>query len=139
MTGLVRLHRDDAGMVGKLIVGWLIAVAIVGVLALDVVSVLFTKFKLADAASALATVAATNYKGTQDARAACQAAVAALQQEDADARFTKEGCVVNPATGEATITLRKPANTLVAERFAFSRHYARVVASATEGPATLSG
>ena len=139
MIGLVRLRREEAGMVGKLIVGWLVAVVIVGVLTLDVVSVLFTKFKLADAASALATVAATNYKGSHDTRAACQAAAAALPQEDAEARFTKQGCLVNIQTGEATITLRKQASTLVAARFDFSKHYARVTASATEGPATLSG
>lgn len=139
MNGLVQLRRDEAGMVGKLIVGWLIALAIVGVIALDVVSVLFTKFRLADAASALATVAATDYKGAHDTRAACQAAVAALQQEDAEARFTRDGCVVNVQTGQVTITLRKQANTLVAQRLDFSKHYARVVVSATEGPATLSG
>jgi hypothetical protein len=139
VNGLVQLRRDEAGMVGKLIVGWLIGLTIVGVLALDVVSVLFTKFKLADAASALATVAATDYKGSHDTRAACQAAVAALTQEDADARFTKDGCLINVQTGEATITLRKQANTLVAGRFDVSKHYARVVVSATEGPATLSG
>jgi hypothetical protein len=139
VNGLAQLRRDEAGMVGKLIVGWLIAVVIVGVLALDVVSVLFTKFKLADAASAMATVAATNYKGSHDTRLACQAAAAALPAEDAEARFTKDGCLINVQTGDATITLRKQANTLVAQRFDFSKHYARVVASATEGPATLSG
>jgi len=139
VNGLVQLRRDEAGMVGKLIVGWLIALVIVGVLALDVVSVLFTKFKLADAASAVATVAATNFKGTHDTRAACQAAAAALPQEDAEARFTRDGCIVNVQTGQATITLRKQANTLVAQRFDLSKRYARVVVSATEGPATLSG
>ncbi len=138
MIGLVRLRREEAGIVGKLIVGWLVAIVIVGVLTLDVVSVMFTKFKLADAASALATVAATDYKGSHDTRDACQAASAALAQEDAEARFTKQGCVVNIQTGEATITLRKQASTLVAARFGFSKHYARVIASATEGPATLS-
>jgi hypothetical protein len=139
MIGLAQLRRDEAGMVGKLIVGWLIAVVIVGVVALDLVSVAFTKFRLADAASALATVAATNYKGSHDTRSACRAAVEALPSEDAEARFTRDGCVVNIQTGQATITLRKQANTLVAQRFGFSKHYARVVASATEGPATLSG
>jgi hypothetical protein len=139
VNGLVQLRRDEAGMVGKLIVGWLVALVIVGVLALDVVSVLFTKFKLADAASAVATVAATNYKASHDSRLACQAAVAALPAEDSEARFTKDGCLVNIQTGEATITLRKPASTLVAGRFDFSKHYTRVVVAATEGPATLSG
>lgn len=139
MMGLAQLRRDEAGMVGKLIVGWLVALSIVGILTLDVISVLFTKFKLADAASATATVAATNYKASRDTRLACQAAVAALPGEDAEARFTRDGCLINVQTGEATITLRKQANTLVAHRFGFSKHYARVVVSASEGPATLSG
>jgi hypothetical protein len=139
VIGLVRLRREEAGIVGKLIVGWLVALAIVGILSLDVVSVLFTKFKLADAASALATVTATDYKLSHDTRQACQRAADSLAQEDAEARFTKEGCVVNVQTGEATITLRKQANTIVAQRFSFSKQYARVIASATEGPATLSG
>jgi hypothetical protein len=139
VNGLAKLRRDETGMVGKLIVGWLIALVIVGVLALDVVSVLFTKFKLADAASAVATVAATNYKTSHDTRLACQAATAALPAEDAEARFTKRGCLINLQTGDATITLRKQASTLVAQRFDFSKQHVRVVVSATEGPATLSG
>ena len=82
-------------------------------------------------------MAATNYRGSQDTREACEAAASILAVDDPEARFTKQGCLLNSQTGQATITLRKNAKTLIAERFGFTKHYARVTATATEGPATL--
>jgi hypothetical protein len=137
MIDVDRLHCDEAGMVGKLIIGWLIALVVVGVVALDVVSIAFTRFKLTDTASAVATVAATTYRNGHDTQAACQAGVATLGEDDEAAKLTKNGCTLDSETGRFTIVLRKHANTLVAERLDFTKHYANVTATATEGPATL--
>ena len=50
-TTLRRVHREQSGLVGKIIVVWLVFVAVIGIFAIDAASVLFTKFRLSDAAA----------------------------------------------------------------------------------------
>jgi uncharacterized membrane protein len=129
--------RDETGMVGRLVVVWLLVVALVGVAGIDTASILLTEFQLNDAASTAASTAANAYRDSRSTTTACQAAADIVSQQDADAKFTKQGCVVNTQTGEVTITLRRTAHTVVAGRFGPTKHFTHVSQSDTEGPTTL--
>ena len=64
---LRRVHREQSGMVGKIIVVWLLFVAVLGIFAIDTASVLFTKFRLSDAAATAASTAVSTYQNERDA------------------------------------------------------------------------
>jgi uncharacterized membrane protein len=134
VSGLGNVCRDDTGMVGKLIVGWLIAIGLFGLVGIDTASIMFTKFQLADTASIAASTAANTYRGNDSTVEACQAAATSIAEDDADAKLAKQGCVVNVQTGEVTITLRKRASTILAGKFGFTKPYTHVTASDTAGP-----
>jgi hypothetical protein len=137
-VGTNRLHRDQGGAVGTLIIVWLAIIVVIGVAAIDASSIVLTKFRLADVASNASTQAANAYRTTRSESAACQAAVDSIATDDAAAQLAKKnGCVVNPTTGAVTITVHKAAKTIVAGRLSFTKHYAKVVATETNGPSTL--
>jgi uncharacterized membrane protein len=132
----VRL-RDESGMVGKIILIWLIMVGVIGIAGIDTASIVFTKFQLSDTASNAATVAANAYSASHDVQIACQAARDSVRVDDAKATVPKSGCTIDAQTGEATVAVRKQANTVVAGRLSFTRDFARVVQRETRGPSTL--
>jgi len=129
--------RHEAGIVGKIIVVWLLVVAVIGVVALDGGSILFTRFRLSDAAATAASAGAQAWSDGHDAEAACAAALKSVEQDGADASRTKGWCKVNPKTGEITITLRKRAKTVLAWRLGFTAGYTKVVAVESGSPSQL--
>ena len=136
----MRLRHDESGMVGKVIVIWLLLVALLGVVALDGTSIVLTKFRLDDAAGLAASAAATSFRNGDTIAVACDAARQAALDDDAGISFpanTAKWCKVNMQTGEFTITLHKEAKTILAGRLSFTKSYARVVQKETAGPATL--
>lgn len=137
MMRLRRLDREETGVVGKIIVVWLVVVALVGVAVIDAGSIAFTKFGLADVASTAATQAANAYQGDRDVAAACRAAATSIVDSDPSAKLAKKGCVVNEQTGAVTITVRKQAKTILADRLGFTKRLAKVTATETNGPTSL--
>jgi uncharacterized membrane protein len=137
VRGLAGIHDGETGMVGRLVVVWLLAVAVAGVAGIDTASILLTEFQLADTASTAASTAANSYRDSRSTTTACQAAATSVAQADADAKLTKRGCVVNTQTGQVTISIRRTAHTVVAGRFGLTKHFTHVTASDTEGPSTL--
>jgi hypothetical protein len=137
MTSTRNRFQQEAGAVGWLIVMWLTVVVLVGVILMDVGSIAFTKFRLADVASSAATQAANAYRTSHDPVGACQAAVNQIATEDPDARLAVEGCSVDLQTGIATIKVRKQAKTILTGRFDFTKHYTKVTATETNGPSSL--
>ena len=131
-----RLH-DQTGMVGKIIIVWLVLVALLGVVGLDAASIIFTKFRLNDTASTAATAAATNYQNSRDADAACSAARESVLTEDPDTQIPKNFCKIDPSSGLATIVVKKEAKTILAGRLSFTKDLAKVTDKETAGPATL--
>ncbi len=101
MTSTRNRFQQEAGAVGWLIVMWLTVVVLVGVVLMDVGSIAFTKFRLADVASSASTQAANAYRSSHDLTEACQAAVDQIATEDPDARLAVEGCSVDVPTGVA--------------------------------------
>jgi uncharacterized membrane protein len=133
----MRRFRDECGMVGKIIIVWLLLVALLGIVALDAASIVFTKFRLSDTASAAATTAATTYQNSHDQGQACDAARQSVEEEDPDAQIPKTFCKIDPVSGEATIVIKKEAQTIVAGRLSFTKDLTKVTDKETAGPATL--
>lgn len=132
-----RYHHGETGAVGRLIVMWLVVVAVIGVVAIDAGSIAFTKFRLADVASAASTEAANSFKGNKNVDAACQTAIASIAAADASAKLANKGCVVDVPTGTVTITVRKEAKTILVGHLSFAKHFAKVTATETNGPTSL--
>jgi hypothetical protein len=137
MSARAQLHRDQQGVVGKIIVVWLVLVAVFGVTAVDTVSILFTKFHDSDLASNAAADAANKWRDTNDENAACQTATQTVATEDNTAHIPTGGCIVNTKTGEVTITVRKEAHTLVAGKIGPLEKFAKTSATETSGPTAL--
>jgi uncharacterized membrane protein len=129
--------RDESGMVGKIIVIWLAMVGILGIAGVDAASIVFTKFQLSDTASNAATAAANAYQSSHNLQEACQAAVESVKVDDSNAKVRKSGCTIDAQTGEATVAVRKLANTVVAGRLSFTRDLTQVTQQETRGPSTL--
>ena len=134
---LRRVHREQSGLVGKIIVVRLVFVAVLGIFAVDAASVLFTKFRLSDAAATAASTAVSTYQNERDVTAACGAAQLSVQQADPDATMAKGWCKVDTSSGDVTITLRKTATSVIAGRFAFTRDLTKVVQRETAEPSSL--
>lgn len=132
-----RNPRDQTGLVGKMIVVWLLLVVLFGIAAIDTASIAVTKFKESDLASTAASTAANTWRDTQSAQRACNAARLSVLQADPNAVIPRDGCVVNQATGQVTITVRKPAITLVASRLPWTKRFAHPVSTETSGPSVL--
>ena len=112
-----RLHRDQTGLVGKVLVVWLVVLAVFLLVAFDGISILFSKYRVADLAGNAASEAAYDFHSDADVERACQAAVDYVASHDASARIPEAGCAIDKTTGDVTITVKKTANTLVAKRW----------------------
>ena len=130
--------RDaQTGAVGMMIIIWLVVVVLLGITAIDAGSIAFTKFRLADVASSASTQAANAFRASPNVAVACQAAEDSISADDASAKLTKKGCVVDAQTGAVTITVRKEAKTIIAGRLGFTKKYTKVSATETNGPTAL--
>jgi hypothetical protein len=133
-----RVHagaHDERGLVGKALVFTLLILAVLGVCALDGVSILSARYRTADAADRAAEETAYAYKQSHDLRGACQTAVETVEEANHSARIPKGGCVIDPATGDVRITVRETASTIVAKRVDALVDLTKVVATSTAAPA----
>ena len=136
MNGTSRRH-DEAGMIGKVVVAWLVVLALVGLAAIDTVSIVITRLHAADVAGNAASDASASFRLTHDVQRACQAAATVV--DDADPRMTlaPHGCKIDPRTGDATIVVHKDATTMIAARFGLTKRFASVTDTETAPPPTL--
>jgi hypothetical protein len=130
-------RHDETGLVGKIIVIWLLVVGLLGVIAIDAASILFARFRLADTATVAAVTAANRYRSTRDQDRACGDARSVVERDAADAVMSRNFCRIDRATGEVTIVLRQEANALVADLLPFTEDFTKIVVKETGRPATL--
>jgi hypothetical protein len=130
------MRRDEAGLVGKMIVVWLLILALLAVAAIDAASIAFTTYKLSDVGSSAASEGALVYKRARNVRDTCER-VARVVSEEPAARVTRGGCTVERPTGLVTVKVRKQASTLVAHRIPWTEKFAVVVVVETAGPPSL--
>jgi hypothetical protein len=133
----MNVRRDEAGLVGKMIVVWLLVLAILAVAAIDAASIAFTTYKLSDVGSAAASEGALVYKKGHNVRETCQRVERVVAKEEATATIARGGCSIERPTGLVTVKIRKHANTLVAQRLPWTKKFAVVVVTETAGPPSL--
>jgi Tfp pilus assembly protein PilX len=128
------LH-DQAGLIGKIAVVWIVVLLLVGLLVLDGISIVLTTLRLSNTAQAAASTAATAFHNGQDVEAACLAADKDLTDDSVSVPSNPGWCRIDEATGQATITLKKSASTLVLGRLSFTSDLTKVSVKESAEPA----
>lgn len=133
-TGL----RDERGLVGKIVILWLVLLAALVLAAFDTGSIALTRYKVTSTASDAALEAANVFKQTGNRNQAYQAAVELVSEDAAGARIpAKDGFSIDPQTGKVTVVVVKRASTLIAGRIGFLESVLRAKATETSGPSTF--
>ncbi len=133
----MNLRRDETGLIGKMVVVWLLVLALLAVAAIDTASIAFTTYKLSDVGTSAASEGALVYTRGHDVRDTCERVAQLVSKEEAGARVTRGGCSVERPTGLVTVKVTKRANTLVAHRIPWTEDFATVVVTETAGPPSL--
>ncbi len=129
--------RDDAGLIGKIAIAWLLVLILFGLGAIDTVSIVITRFHVADVAGNAASEAAANFHISRNVRQACAAAAKSVDDADPKITLATRGCKIDQTSGDATIVVRKVATTMIAGRLSFTKKYASVTDTETAPPPTL--
>lgn len=129
--------RDEAGLIGKMIVVWLLILVLLAVAAIDAASIAFTTYKLSDVGSSAAGEGALIYKRDRNVRETCERVAQVVETEEPAARVARGGCTIERPTGLVTVKVRKQASTLVAHRIPWTEKFASVVVIETAGPPSL--
>jgi hypothetical protein len=108
---------DERGIIASSLLKIVLALAVVGFLALEAGSILFTRLTIQDTAERVASDAADSYDDSGNVEVARETAVESLTDHDEDAKLKK--FVVNPLNGNVRIVIRKRASTLVADKVGF--------------------
>jgi hypothetical protein len=108
---------DERGIIATSLIKIVLALAVVGFLAIEAGSILFTRLTIQDTAERVASAGAASFDDTQSVELAREAAVQSLEDHDDEAKLKK--FVVNPLNGNVRVVIRKRANTMVADKVGF--------------------
>lgn len=126
------LAADERGLIGKILVLWIVLGVLLLVAGIDTAQVLLTRFHVAHAAQAAAFDAASTLRSSRgDRDASYQAALQAVHDVDADVKLTD--FVIDGQTGQVTVTVTGKASTLLAARIGFTKHLTKVKTTETSG------
>ncbi len=131
-----RSLHDQAGLIGKIAVFWIIAGLLAALLILDGLSIVLTTFRLSSTAQGAASIAATTYKNLGDPIKACDAAGVELLRDNTPVPESEGWCKIS-ATGTASISLHATASSLVLGRLSVTEHYTRISVKETAEPSSL--
>jgi hypothetical protein len=129
-----RTWRGQSGLVGKILVVWLLLVGLVAVVAVDAASVAITTFRLSDTASNAATAGAAVLRGQRARDRVCEDARDVIEAEEPDLVIGRAFCKVDLQTETVTITLKQRAPTILAGRLSFSEDLTTIVVKETGRP-----
>jgi hypothetical protein len=133
----MNVRRDESGLAGKMIVVWLLVLAVLALGAIDVASIAFTTYKLSDVGSKAAGEGALVFRRQQDVRDSCARVEEIVSEDEPGARVTRGGCSVERPTGLVTVRIREQASTLVVHRLPWTEDFATVVVTEVAGPPSL--
>lgn len=122
---------DERGLIGKLLVLWLLVAVLVVLLVVDVGAIVLARLHVSGLARDAATVGADTYGETGRRRPSLRATRAALADADPDAHLDE--FEVTPS-GTVTVVVSDRAGTLLAGRFGILEGLANVTASDTAEP-----
>ena len=131
------LPTNEQGMIGKLLVFWLVVLALLLVVGADAGKIGWAHFHVASIASSAVSDGATTFRDTHSTTKACAAASASVAAADATLKIVAHGCKVDPRTGKVTITVSKHVSTLVAGRFSFTKKYTTISDTESATPPSL--
>jgi uncharacterized membrane protein len=107
--------RQEAGLVGKILLLWLLLLAVVVVVAIDAGSILLTRSRAADLAEDASVSAAEAFGQTGDEQQAKLAALDTIADADEEVRLKR----IDVGRREVTVVLVVRADTLVVGRIPF--------------------
>jgi uncharacterized membrane protein len=107
--------RQEAGLVGKILILWLLLLAVVVVVAIDAGSILLTRSRAADLAEDASVSAAEAFGQTGDQQQAKLAALDTIADADEAVRLKR----IDVGRREVTVVLVVRADTLVVGRIPF--------------------
>jgi hypothetical protein len=117
--------RDERGLIGKILLLWLLIAAIVVVIAIDAGSILLVRFRSSDLANDASASAAEAFRSTGDEEQAKLAALDTIADADEPVRLRR----IDVGRREVTVVLTVRADTLVVGRIPFFEELARVTVS----------
>ena len=120
----------ETGLVGKLIVVWLLVAALLVVLAIDAGSILLARYRTADLAQDVSFAAAEAFAETGDVDAARVVALGEIRRAGAGARIKR----IDVNGHEVTVVIVDRAGTLLLGRFPFTDDLAKVTVTDTAAP-----
>lgn len=123
-------HRDDRGLVGKILALWLLLLAVIVVLAIDASSILLVRFRASDLAKDASVSAAVAFRESGDERRAKLAALATIADADEAVRLKR----IEVGRREVRVVLAARADTLVVDRIPFLDELAKVTVSGSTAP-----
>jgi uncharacterized membrane protein len=110
-----KVVRQEAGLVGKILLLWLLLTAAVVVIAIDAGSILLTRSRAADLADDASVSAAETFVQTGDEQQAKLAALDTIADADEAVRLKR----IDVGRREVTVVLTARADTLVVGRIPF--------------------
>lgn len=125
----------ERGLIGKVIVLWLVLVGVVALIGIDAVSIVLARLRTDDLAQDAGFAAAERLDETGDRREAVRAALAAIARSDEDARLQD---LEVSTRGEVTVVVTDRVDTLLVGRFGILDELTTVTATDTS-PADVGG
>ena len=122
--------HDERGLIGKLIVAWLVVASFVVLAGMDTASILLARYRTSDLAGEASFAAAEAFAATGNRETAVTAALAII--EEADGARLKRVDVL--PSGEVKVVVAGHAGTLVVGRIGFLEDLAKVTATDTSAP-----
>lgn len=110
----MRIAQEERGLVGKVIVLWLVLVVLVILAAIDAGSIVLARVRTTDVARDAAAAGAEAFGDTGERQEALRAALATVADRDEDARVQD---IQVTRRGKVTVVLADRAATLVVGRF----------------------
>ena len=131
------VRGNEAGLMGKTLIVWLLVLVLLAVAAIDAASIAFTTYQLSDVSTRAASEGALVYERQSNVRETCERVVQVVTEEEPTARLARGGCSIERPTGIVTVKVRKRANTLVTHRIPWTEDFAVVVVTEAAGPPSL--
>lgn len=130
-----RSLHDQAGLIGKVAIVWIVILLVVGLLVLDTISIVLTTFRLSSTAQGAASHVATTYHSGRDVEKACASAEPDLLNDNVNPPNNNTWCKIDTSSGQATITLKTTASSLILGRLSFTRDFTKVEVTEEATPA----
>ena len=133
MKGPGTVATDERGLIGKLLVMWLVLGVLLLVFAYDGIQVAISRFRVADAAQTAAFEGAASLRSTPgDRQAAYQAALQAVEDTGSGLRMAE--FLIDPRTNQVTVTVTHRTSTLLVGRIGFLKSLTKARTTETSGP-----